>query len=446
MSCKIGIYGGSFSPPHAGHLRAARTFWNVAGLDKLIIMPAASAPNKKGVSTAASVHRLEMAKIAFGTLDIDCEVSDFEISRGGISYTIDTLEHFSRQGELSFLMGSDMFLSLESWRRFEDILKITEIVCVRRENDPEIAENIAALGQKFAREYGARIIVVSDEPIPTLECDNGGYMRFASGEITELSSSELRPLYDGGREANMPRLDEFIRFFELYKSDKKKIDEKMLDALREEIYRRQSEKRFAHTLGVEKTAARLGELFMPDDVMRLRAAALLHDVTKEISCEKQLQILLECDTISDGCTKVHENALKMHAYELYGTEPLWHSVTASKILAREFTEYTDPGICDMVRWHTTGRAGMTVGELIVCLSDFIEPTRKYSNSSELREMLKAGLDSAKSFDEKLRALIDVSCEMLSRTVNILTSEGREVSHESIEALNWLRGEYSLIYG
>ncbi len=442
MSCKIGIYGGSFSPPHIGHLRAARTFWNVAGLDKLVIMPAASAPNKKGVSTAASVHRLEMAKIAFGNLDVDCEVSDFEVSRGGISYTIDTLEHFATQGELSFLMGSDMFLSLESWRRFEDILKITEIVCVRRENDPEIAQKITVLGQSLVREYGARIIVVSGEFIPTLECENGGYLRYASGETTELSSSELRPLYSSGREVDLPRLDEFIRFFELYVSDKKQISEEMLDGLRNEISQRQSKKRFEHTLGVEETAAWLGGIFMPGDVMRLRAAALLHDLTKELSREKQLQILLECDTISDGCL----DALSERAHELYGSDPLWHSVSASKILQREFPEHTDSGICGMVRWHTTGRAGMSAGELIICLSDFIEPTRKYSNSSELREMLKAGLDSAKSFDEKLRALIDVSCEMLNRTVKILTSEGREVSGESIEALNWLRCEYSLIYG
>ncbi len=446
MSCKIGIYGGSFSPPHMGHLRAARTFFDVAGLDKLIIMPAGSAPNKKGVSTASPQHRLEMARIAFGTLDIDCEVSDFEVSRGGVSYTIDTLEHFAMQSELSFLMGSDMFLSLESWRRFEDILKITEIVCVRRENDCGISKQIETLGHKFAREHGARIIVVSGDSMQTLECESGGYFRVASGEATELSSSELRHLYELGDVAVLPQLSEFIRFFELYKSDKKQIDENMLDALRKEISHRQSEKRFAHTLGVEETAAWLGGIFMPEDVMRLRAAALLHDVTKELSCEKQLQILLECDTISDGCTEVHDDALKMHARQLYGTEPLWHSVSASKILESEFPKYTDAGICDMVRWHTTGRAGMTLCELIICLSDFIEPTRKYSNCSELREMLKMSLDRAKSFDEKLRALIDVSCEMLSRTVKILTEEGREVSRESIEALNWLRCEYSAIYG
>jgi nicotinate-nucleotide adenylyltransferase len=106
---RLGIYGGTFSPPHLGHVSAARSFVRGADLDKLIIMPDFTPPHKLDFGNATAEDRLEMCRIAFA--DVPCtEVSDFEILRGGKSYTYVTLEAFAKENvDLFFLCGTEAF-------------------------------------------------------------------------------------------------------------------------------------------------------------------------------------------------------------------------------------------------------------------------------------------------------------------------------------------------
>lgn len=177
---RLGIYGGTFSPPHLGHVCAAHSFARGAALDKLIIMPDFTPPHKSNFGNVAPEDRLEMCRIAFS--DVPCaEVSDFEILRGGKSYTYLTLQAFANDDvELFFLCGTDMLLTLDAWKCPEIIFDLATICYVRRESD---ASNDALIREKiaeFEKRFGARIIALEHE-------------------VFEASSSDLRlDIEEGG--------------------------------------------------------------------------------------------------------------------------------------------------------------------------------------------------------------------------------------------------------
>lgn len=168
---RLGIYGGTFSPPHLGHVCAASSFVRGAALDKLIIMPDFIPPHKSNFGNVLPEDRLEMCRIAFS--DVPCaEVSDFEILRGGKSYTYLTLQAFANDDvELFFLCGTDMLLTLDAWKCPEIIFDLATICYVRREsdasNDALILEKIA----EFEKRFGARIIELEHEVIEASSTD-----------------------------------------------------------------------------------------------------------------------------------------------------------------------------------------------------------------------------------------------------------------------------------
>ena len=129
---KIGIYGGTFNPPHLGHMAAAQAAMAVLGLDKLFFIPAALPPHKElPADGAGAEHRLAMTALMADGLGEsigrrgDVEALDIELRRTGKSYTADTLEELhSRfpEDELWLLMGTDMFLTIQNWYQPERIM------------------------------------------------------------------------------------------------------------------------------------------------------------------------------------------------------------------------------------------------------------------------------------------------------------------------------------
>ena len=115
---RIGIYGGSFNPPHIGHIQAARRAKEALGLDRLFLIPAAVAPHKQsGDDTVEGKFRLEMLKLSLAA-EAGLECSDLELRRAGPSYTVDTVVQLRKQyprDSLILLMGTDMFLCFDSW-------------------------------------------------------------------------------------------------------------------------------------------------------------------------------------------------------------------------------------------------------------------------------------------------------------------------------------------
>lgn len=176
---KIGIYGGTFNPPHVAHVRACEAFYNAVKPDLLLVIPDFLPPHKEVEGTATADERLEMTRLAFESIPC-ANVSDMEIARGGRSYTAITLSELSMPDrELYFLCGTDMFLSLDSWYKPEVIFSLATICYVRRENDKENDKKISERTDYYKKRYNAKIIPVS-------------------ADVTELSSSELRQKIKSG--------------------------------------------------------------------------------------------------------------------------------------------------------------------------------------------------------------------------------------------------------
>jgi nicotinate-nucleotide adenylyltransferase len=131
---RLGIFGGSFDPPHVGHLLAAVDAFEALSLDTLIFVPAAVQPLKAGMATAAAHHRLAMVRLLVGA-DTRFAVDSVEIDRAGLSYTVDTLETFAQRfpsAERFFLVGEDAVTAFGAWKAPEQIMRLARVAILRR--------------------------------------------------------------------------------------------------------------------------------------------------------------------------------------------------------------------------------------------------------------------------------------------------------------------------
>ena len=162
---RIGIYGGTFSPPHNGHIRAAKAFMEQMWLDILYIIPAAIPPHKEMEMPVDAAHRLEMCRLAFGSME-GVYVSDMEIARGGRSYTVDTLRALSGKDRRLFLLcGTDMMLTLDKWRCPEEIFELCYPVYIRRDNDRTLDQPIVEKIAEYHQKYGKVVRRIVTEPL-----------------------------------------------------------------------------------------------------------------------------------------------------------------------------------------------------------------------------------------------------------------------------------------
>ena len=162
---KIGLYGGTFDPPHLGHVHVVEVAGAMIGAEKILIMPDATPPHKENPRQTTTLQRLEMARLAFAHIP-GVQVSDLEIRRGGISYTADTVRQLRRlypECELVLIMGTDMFLTLEHWREPE-VLFTCQLAVVPR-NEGEL-EQIEAQKRLYTEKYGVTVYVSEAEALP----------------------------------------------------------------------------------------------------------------------------------------------------------------------------------------------------------------------------------------------------------------------------------------
>ena len=134
---RIGLLGGSFDPPHVGHLLAASDAYEALELERLVFIPAAVQPLKVGRTPALAEQRLAMTKMLAGD-DPRFDVDSIEIDRGGLSYTVDTLTALRGRwpsAELFWLVGADIVPSFAQWREPERILALATVVVLQRAGD-----------------------------------------------------------------------------------------------------------------------------------------------------------------------------------------------------------------------------------------------------------------------------------------------------------------------
>lgn len=198
MKRRVGIFGGTFNPPHVGHVSAARAFLEQAKLDELIIMPAFIPPHKEFDGLVSCEARLDMCKIAFSEIP-NTRVSDLEIARKGKSYTYLTLEELtSDDTELYFLCGTDMILTMDNWKNPEIIFSLANICYIRRESDEEKTALIAEKCREYREKYGAIALPID-------------------AEVIEISSSEIRDDLDNAHGYLSAGVIDYINKAGLYK-------------------------------------------------------------------------------------------------------------------------------------------------------------------------------------------------------------------------------------
>ena len=202
-----------------------------------------------------------------------------------------------------------------------------------------------------------------------------------------------------------------------------RFSEEQLKKLRENISGLMSEKRFRHTAEVEKMAARIGEIYAPHKVDILRAAALLHDITKEYSTEKQLQICREF-----GIITTKQDIL---------TPKTFHAKTAALLIPVLYPEFDDSEVISAVRWHTTGNDSMTVLEKIVYLADYIDESRKFDDCVTLRHMFWDACPEKMTEDERNIHLTKTLIVSFDMTLAGLIKECAPISDDTFKARNSL---------
>ncbi len=394
---KIGVYGGTFDPPHMGHMESARAAVEILKLDKLLLIPAKLPPHKQLPRDAAGPRdRLAMTALSADGLGLGdkAEALDMELRREGKSYTVDTLEELRVQyprDELWLLIGGDMLLMFRRWFEYRRILGLARIAAFARTKSE--MEKLRAQEASLNAECGERVSVIE---LP---------------HIHEVSSTEVRGLLEEGRGCGrlwVPVYGYILREG-LYgtHADLKKLSD---DDLRAVSFSMIKAKRIPHVQGTEATAVELAMRWGAEPA-KARRAAILHDCTKYLALEEQLQL---CEKYGILLDSLEQNTLK-----------LLHSKSGAALAGHMFGEPED--VCGAIYWHTTGRAGMNTLEKIIYLADYIEPSRKFDGVERLRALAR----------EDLNAAVMLGLEM---TVEEMGERGMPVHPNTAEALDWLKGQ------
>ena len=353
---RLVIFGGSFNPPHTGHVSAARAVSKELKPDKLIVIPTFLPPHKALESGAPTPEqRLELCRLAFSGLP-RLEVSDTEIARGGKSYTADTLRELRERypdTELWLTVGTDMLRTLDSWYDAAYILRETKIAAVARDRG-----QMNLLRQKageLRRTHRASVEIIEAKPFPAASTDIRRNLRNRGGLrlLGERVYAEIvrKRLY--GVRVN-------------------------LQWLRRRGYAMVRPNRVMHVRGCEEEAVRLAVQWGADPD-KAAEAAILHDCTKKDPPEEQLRLCEKYGMIPDEV-------------EINAGGRLLHAKTGAGVAAAEFG--MDEDVVSAIRWHTTGKPDMTLLEKIIYMADYIEPTRNFPGVEKLRKLAYQDLDRA----------------------------------------------------
>lgn len=389
---KIGIYGGTFDPPHLGHMSSAGAAAEILGLDKLLFLPAKQPPHKElsGVS-ASPEERLTMVELMADGLGPKAQACDLEYHREGKSYTADTLRELKRlypEDELWLLMGSDMFLTLQYWREPEVICSLAGIAPFAR-TESDTGELLRIQAEYLDRTFGAKVCIME---LPA---------------IRAVSSTRIRA--GQGWEELYPPVRGYILLNGLYgtRRDLTKLSDEELRCCANSMVKA---KRIPHILGTEREAVKLARRWGGNEA-HARRAGILHDCTKYWSREEHLRC---CAKYGVELDELERQAVK-----------LLHSKTGACLAKHVFGEPEE--VCRAIYYHTTGRANMSLLEKILYVADYMEPNRDFEGVEELRRLAYTDLDAA----------VLLGCEM---SIAEMEERGYPVHKNTLEASQWLKGK------
>lgn len=385
---KIAIYGGTFNPPHRGHVESLQAVYEQAKPDRVLVIPASIPPHKElAAGSPDAEKRLELTRLAFKELPY-AEVTDMELTRTGKSYTSDTVEELLRKypdAELMLAMGTDMFLSFETWHEYRYLIdNVTMLVFARREGEDE---KIFKYGEYLESKYGAKINYIMHDPLP-----------ISSSEIRRLLPRRLgRELLPGVVFARIVKNGDYAA-----KPD--------FPWLREQSYAYLSPKRIPHVQGCEWEAVRLAKRWGESEEDAAEAG-ILHDITKKLVLSEQLILSEKYGIIND-------------TYETANVK-LLHAKTGAA-LARDLFNISDR-VYSAIRWHTTGKPDMTLLEKIIYMADYIEPNRDFPGVDKLRKLAYEDLDAAMALGLKM-------------SLEDIRSYGAEPYEVTVSAYEWYKAK------
>ena len=358
---KIGVFGGTFNPPHNGHIRLAKAAADELKLDKLLVIPSCIPPHKIAAKLADGQERLEMCRLAFGC-DPRFEVSPMELERGSRSYTVETLRELKAlypDSELYFIVGSDMLESFDKWYLWQEILSLSVLCAASREEgySPDLS--------RFGK-LAERIKIITLDPLEV----SSTQIRNSAGEV----SPELLD----------PKVAAYIREHGLYDDG--------LNRYRELLRGKLNPRRLFHSECVSECAGVLAERYGAS-VEKARLAGLLHDVMKNAPANEQLALMPDITPLELLNSKV------------------WHQISGEAFL-RQNGIVTDEEILGAVRWHTTGKAGMTLLEKIIYVADFISADRDYKDVEVVRRLAYISLEHAILYTSRYTVKKMVSQDLL----------------------------------
>lgn len=351
---RIGIFGGSFDPVHKEHINFARAAIACLRLDKLFVMPAFAPPHKMGRTLSPDEDRLETCRLAFSSLP-QVEVSDYEISRQGTSYTYLTCQHFRAlypTAEIFFLVGTDMLRDFPTWKNPQSIVDdVTLAVCGRNDEEGWWEQEQEKFVQKFGKEF-ARV-------------DYNG---------ADISSTKIRVLAGAGM-----RLNDFVdEKVEAYIFEKRLYEiENANKALALETPKRQ-----AHSARVAQLAAKRA-LGLKISEKKAIMAALFHD------CGKNL---------SPGSPYLEGFSLPQEWGEVPAS--VYHQFAGAYVAEKHFG-IEDEDVLNAIRYHTSGRPNMSELEKLIFLADMLEEERSYEGVEVLRKLFWQGQGLDECLEEAL---------------------------------------------
>ncbi|MGN1235776.1 MAG: nicotinate (nicotinamide) nucleotide adenylyltransferase [Christensenellaceae bacterium] len=355
---RIGLFGGTFDPVHREHIALAKCAVESLRLDKLIVIPASIPPHKRNKKIASGEDRLAMCRLAF--TDEKEEVSDWELSRRDTSFSYLTCRHFRSlypEDELFFLMGTDMFDCFDSWKNPDDIVQnVTLAVCLREKPLDYYMDKHEAFVNQYQRDF-VQFPFVGDE----------------------VSSTRLRTVATLGEDVSKWTSREVALYIErrrLYR------EETLIEALSLEKRQRRE-----HSVRVATLAVEMAKRYSVSEEKALIAAAM-HDCAKNLSPDSPY---LTGFVPPDDCPP-----------------PVLHQYQGAYVAEHTFG-VTDEDVLNAIRYHTSGRRGMSALEKLIYLADMLEEGREYPGVERLREIFRRDMDECLTacLEQQLRYLREV---------------------------------------
>lgn len=397
---KIGIFGGTFNPPHLGHVKAAIEFYDTVNLDKLLIMPTFQPPHKEIKGFDDPYLRFDLTKTAFGHQNVgdrNIIVSDYEIKAGGKSYTYQTLTHFSNNNDKLYLLcGSDMFLTLDSWRNAETIFSLASIVCQRREKDKETGERIEEKAKLYRERFNSEIF-------------------FCQGAPIEISSTELREMIQENKDTSLFLDSDSLNFIAnhgMYGSTA--AYDRIINDISPIVG-----KRINHIISCKDEAIEIGKQLgiCGYSLFRLAVAALLHDVTHQYTIEEQIEFCNKNRIVLDKDTLSSPNTI--------------HAITGAEYAKINYPDFADDTVADIIRSHTVGCENMTVCQKILCLADYIEKNRQYESCQSMRKWFWTNITAQ---NQNKNMILDLALwKYFDDTADHVIKKGENLNNNMIKA-------------